>query len=242
MGKMMALFLCLVCTATLLRAGSAGNTPDTIATAQGKLIVHCLGHASLRFEYGGLNIYVDPVARSADYSQMPKADIILVTHEHGDHLDGDVIRGLSGKNTQSILNASSRDILKSGTAMANGESKKIDGISIEAVPAYNTTPGHEDFHPRGRDNGYILTMGGKRIYIAGDTENTPEMKSLKNIDIAFLPMNLPWTMSPEQVADAVKAFRPKILYPYHTGETDVSKLVALLKDVKGIDVRIKNMK
>jgi L-ascorbate metabolism protein UlaG (beta-lactamase superfamily) len=132
--------------------------------------------------------------------------------------------------------------LKTGTVMTNGTSITVNGILIEAVPAYNTTPGREMYHPKGRDNGYVLTIGGQRIYIAGDTEDIPEMRDRKNIDIAFLPMNLPYTMSPEQTAQAAMAFMPKILYPYHYGETDVSKLLDLLKSVPDIEVRVKNMK
>jgi L-ascorbate metabolism protein UlaG (beta-lactamase superfamily) len=129
-------------------------------------------------------------------------------------------------------------------AMKAGDTESIENIVVEAVEAYNIVneraPG-QPFHPKGEGVGYILSFGGKRIYVAGDTENTPEMKSLKNIDIAFLPMNLPYTMTPEMVADAAKAFKPKILYPYHFGETDTDKLVILLKD-SGIDVRIRNLK
>jgi L-ascorbate metabolism protein UlaG (beta-lactamase superfamily) len=225
----------------LADAADGKNTPDTITTKKGKLIIHCINHASLLLDYQGLKIYADPIAQNADLSTMPKADIILITHSHSDHLDGEVIRHLKKDGTQIVLNKSSFDILKSGLVMANGESKTIKGILIEAVPAYNTTPDHEKFHPKGRDNGYILTLGGKRIYIAGDTEDIPEMKKLTDIDIAFLPMNLPWTMSPEQVANSVKTFMPKILYPYHYGDTNPSRLTELLKDTKNIEIRIKNM-
>jgi L-ascorbate metabolism protein UlaG (beta-lactamase superfamily) len=129
--------------------------------------------------------------------------------------------------------------------MNNGDVKTVEGLKIEAVPAYNIVHKRDTgqpFHPKGIGNGYIITFGGKRVYVAGDTENTPEMKSLKNIDIAFLPMNIPYTMTPEMVADAAKAFKPKILYPYHFGETDTSKLVSLLKETPEIEVRIRKMK
>jgi L-ascorbate metabolism protein UlaG (beta-lactamase superfamily) len=218
------------------------NTPDTIATQKGNLIIHCIEHGSLMLEYRGLKIYVDPVARYADISKMPKADIILITHEHADHLDKVMIRHFTKNTTQIILNQSSYNILKTGTVMTNGTSITVNGILIDAVPAYNTTPGREMYHPKGRDNGYVLTIGGKRIYIAGDTEDIPEMRNRKNIDIAFLPMNLPYTMSPEQTAHAAMEFMPKILYPYHYGDTDVSKLLELLKSVPDIEVRVKNMK
>ncbi len=135
--------------------------------------------------------------------------------------------------------------LTGGIVMKNGEVKTIEGLKIEALSAYNIvnmrSPG-TPYHPKGIGNSYIITFGDKRVYIGGDTENTPEIKALTGIDIAFLPMNLPYTMTPEMVADAVKAFKPKILYPYHFGETDTSKLTALLKDAKEIDVRIRKMK
>jgi L-ascorbate metabolism protein UlaG (beta-lactamase superfamily) len=123
--------------------------------------------------------------------------------------------------------------------MRNGESRTVKGIGVEAVPAYNIS---KTFHPKGIGNGYVLTLGSRRLYVAGDTENTAEMKGLKGIDIAFLPMNLPYTMTPEMVADAALAFRPKVLYPYHFGETDTAKLVALLKSALDIEVRIRPMK
>lgn len=242
MNAGVSLLICFFILSALVYGAPVVNSPDTIATSRGNLILYCLEHGSLRFDYRGIVIYIDPIAHDADMSKMPKADIILITHEHQDHLNEAVIRRLSGEKTLIILNKSSFEILKSGIVIANGETKTIKGITIEAVPAYNFTPGRDKAHPRGRDNGYILTIGGKRIYVAGDTENTQEMKALSSIDIAFLPMNLPWTMSPEQVADAAKAFKPKILYPYHTGETDVSRLTALMKDVKDIEVRIKNMR
>jgi L-ascorbate metabolism protein UlaG (beta-lactamase superfamily) len=125
--------------------------------------------------------------------------------------------------------------------MKNGDKKTVDGMEIEAVPAYNTTKGREMYHPKGRDNGYIVTFGNKRVYIAGDTEDIPEMATFKNIDIAFLPMNQPYTMTPEQVVHAVQMIHPKILYPYHTGDTDVSKLKALLANDKNVDLRIRKM-
>jgi L-ascorbate metabolism protein UlaG (beta-lactamase superfamily) len=242
MEKIISFFLG-VCVWTLQTVGAPiENPPDTIATKKGNLILHCIEHGSLMLEYRGLRIYVDPFARYADISKMPKADIILITHEHADHFDKAMIRHFTKNKTRIILNQSSYNILKTGTVMTNGTSITVNGILIEAVPAYNTTPGREMYHPKGRDNGYVLTAGGKRIYIAGDTEDIPEMRDRKNIDIAFLPMNLPYTMSPEQTAQAAMAFMPKILYPYHFGDTDVSKLLDLLKNVPDIEVRVKNMK
>jgi L-ascorbate metabolism protein UlaG (beta-lactamase superfamily) len=128
--------------------------------------------------------------------------------------------------------------------MHNGDKQTVAGIPVEAVAAYNLVhkrPSGDPFHPKRSGNGYIFTFGGTRLYVAGDTENTSEMKALKAIDVAFLPMNLPYTMTPEMVADAALAFQPKILYPYHYGDTDVSKLVGLLEGEKGIEVRIRKM-
>jgi len=175
---------------------------------------------------------------------MPKADIIAVTHHHGDHLDPAAIKAVRQEGTAILLTEKCAETLKDGTVMKNGDELTIDGIPFEAVAAYNLV--HErspgvPFHPRGIGNGYVITFGETRVYVAGDTENTPEMKSLKDVDVAFLPMNLPYTMTPEMVADAAKAFRPRILYPYHTGDTDVAELVELLADEDAIDVRIRSM-
>jgi gluconolactonase len=226
----------------------AGTEPkfeeDIIKTSTGDLKITFIGHATLMFTFGGKTIHVDPVTAEADYTDMPKADIILLTHEHGDHFDTKAIEMLRKQGTQLVLTKACAEKV-AGLVMANGNVQTVQGLKIEAVPAYNIV--HErsagnPFHPKGRGNGYIITFGDKRVYIAGDTENTPEMKQLKNIDVAFLPMNLPYTMTPEMVADAAKAFKPKILYPYHYSQTDPNKLVELLKDSKGIEVRIRKMR
>jgi L-ascorbate metabolism protein UlaG (beta-lactamase superfamily) len=246
-GIMVKLF-CLVSILLLAFTASAafqqGFEEDTILTSQGELKMTFIGHATLLFAYGGKIIHVDPVGRYADYKTMPKADIILVTHEHGDHFDPSVIDIIKKQGTDLIFTEKCREKYPSGQIMKNGEVRTVQGIKIEAVPAYNIVHMRSEglpYHPKGDGNGYILTFGDKRVYVAGDTENTPEMKALKNIDIAFLPMNLPYTMTPEMVADAAKAFKPKILYPYHYGNTETSKIVELLKDVKGIEVRIRKL-
>jgi gluconolactonase len=217
---------------------SLGFEEDIIKTNAGDLKITCIGHGTLMFTFGNKIIHIDPVGREADYSKMPKADLILVTHEHGDHLDPQAIKILQKEGTQLVLTKTCAEKISDGIIMQNGDVKTIQGFKIEAVPAYNM---EKSFHPKGRGNGYIITFGDKRVYIAGDTENTPEMKQLKDIDIAFLPMNLPYTMTPEMVADAAKTFKPKILYPYHFGRTDTSLLVDLLKDEKDIEVRIRKM-
>jgi L-ascorbate metabolism protein UlaG (beta-lactamase superfamily) len=225
---------------------AAENNPakDKIKTGQGEITITFLGHATLILSYAGKVIHIDPVMQYADYSTLPKADLILVTHEHGDHLDLQAISAVRTGATALVVTENAAQQVTGGIVLKNGDEKTIQGFQIAAVPAYNLvnmrSPG-VPFHARGIGNGYIITCGDQRIYIAGDTENTPEMKSLKNIQIAFLPMNLPYTMTPEMVADAAKAFRPQILYPYHYGNTDTKKLINLLKDEKDIEVRIRKM-
>ena len=231
--------------ATLSTGGIAAEyQKDAFKTKGGKeVVITAIKHASLRIQYDGLEIQVDPVASyqpATDYSKFPKADVVLVTHEHFDHFDGDAIAALKKDGTQVIANPAVQKMLGFGTALANGESRTIGkSIAIDAVPAYNTTPGRTQFHPKGRDNGYVLTMDGLRIYIAGDTEDIPEMASIKDIDVAFLPCNQPYTMTPQQVAKAAKTIKPKVLFPYHYSETPIKRVSELLFDTS-IDVRIRN--
>ena len=217
---------------------------DTFKTKEGKAVtITGIKHASLRIQYDGLEIQVDPVAKYApetDYSKFPKADVILVTHEHFDHFDRDTIATLRKDGTEIVANPAVQKMLGLGMVLANGESRVLaKGIKLDAVPAYNTTPGHTQFHPKGRDNGYVLTIDGLRIYIAGDTEDIPEMSALKDIDVAFLPCNQPYTMTPEQVAKAARTIKPKVLFPYHYSQTPIKNVVELLAG-SGIDVRIRN--
>lgn len=221
---------------------AGGN--DYYTTPGGKSVeIQPLIHASLRIVFNGKEIEVDPVGkmgdRVTDYATMPKADIILVTHEHYDHLDPEAIKTLSKSDTVVIANPNSAKILGYGTVMKNGATLSVDGIEIEAVPAYNVSADKLQFHPKGRDNGYVLNLDGLRIYIAGDTEPIPEMAELKDIDIAFLPCNLPYTMTPEQFIEAAKTIKPKVVYPYHFGTTDLSPIVPALAPL-GIDVRIRD--
>lgn len=226
-------------------ARTHGFDTDSINTSTGELNITFIGHGTLMFSFGGKIIHVDPVGQMADYKSFPKADIILVTHEHFDHLDMKAIAKIRTSHTVVMLTENSAKQVKGSLVMHNGDIKTIEGFKIEAVPAYNLvhmrSPG-TPFHPKGVGNGYIITFGNVRVYVAGDTENTAEMKALRGIDVAFLPMNLPYTMTPEMVADAAKSFRPKILYPYHYGDTDASKLVDLLKDTPEIEVRIRSLK
>ena len=222
-----------------------GLESDTVKTSAGDLKITFIGHGSLMFTFGGKVIHVDPVSKEADYTKLPKADLILVTHQHGDHLDAKALDILRTGKTELVMTETCARQVKGGMVMKNGEAKTVGGLKIEAVPAYNLihmrSPG-TPFHPQGEGNGYVITFGDKRVYVAGDTENIPEMKKLEKIDVAFLPMNLPYTMTPEMVADAARAFKPKVLYPYHFGETDTSKLLGLLQDSKEIEVRIRKMK
>ena len=225
------------------KAGKPTTTVETdvFATKSGKLVkIHALLHASICIEYDGKTVYIDPVAklrdRTVDYTALPKADMVLVTHEHFDHYDTATLKALACEDL--VMNSRCVELYGSGTAMGNGERLTLDGdIALEAVPAYNTTEGHLQFHPKGRDNGYLLTLDNLRIYIAGDTEDIPEMADLDDIDIAFLPCNQPFTMTPEQLVHAATLVNPKVLFPYHYGETDVTTIPDRLP---AIDVRIRH--
>lgn len=216
---------------------------DTFTTRNGnEIVITPVKHGSLRITFGNREFEIDPVgpmAPKTDYSKLPKADYIIVTHEHYDHLDTVAIRQLSKNGTRIIANPNSIKIIGRGEAMKNGESMTLEkGIDIEAVAAHNHAA-KSKFHPAGRDNGYILTIDEVRIYIAGDTEDIDEMKSIRNIDIAFLPCNLPYTMTPEQVAKVARQIKPAILFPYHYSDTKIERVTTLLKGT-GIDVRIRN--
>ncbi len=236
--------LLLILIITSMTIPGISQDYDKVATSAGNVDMYFLGHGSLMFRVNGYAIYIDPVRSAGNYEFLPKADLILVTHEHGDHLDADLIKELKKSGTMLFSNANSAKIIPWAMTMKAGSRQEMNNIVIEAVPAYNIVneraPG-QPFHPKGAGLGYILTIGGKKFYIAGDTENIPEMKVLKNIDVAFLPMNLPYTMTSAMVADAAKAFKPKILYPYHYGETNTEELINLMKD-SGIEVRIRNLK
>ena len=218
---------------------------DSFTTKSGKTVkFHALVHSSIRIEFDGKEIQIDPVAKmglkTINYSVMPKADYIFITHEHFDHLDTMAIRMLSDNNTQLITNQNCAETLGYGTVMANGDRIQLaDDISVGAVPAYNISEGHQQFHPKGRDNGFILILDGLRIYIAGDTEDIPEMAEIKDIDVAFLPCNQPYTMTVDQLIHAAKMIKPKVLFPYHYSQTDVSGIPSLLTG-DGIDVRIRH--
>jgi len=240
---MKKLITCLLAVLGLTTAcGQKNYEVDEFTTKNGKTVkFHALMHACIRIEFDGKEIQIDPVQklgnRTVDYTAMPKADYIFVTHEHGDHYDANAIKLLSADKTQLVMNKRCADMYGTGRVMVNGDKLQLADVSVEAVPAYNITEGHTQFHPKGRDNGYILTIDGLRIYIAGDTEDIPEMSQIKDIDIAFLPCNQPYTMTPDQLVRAAKVIKPKVLFPYHYGQTDLS---AVPEQLKGIDVRIRH--
>ena len=240
----------LFCLLTVLGLTTAygqrnGEEVDEFKTKSGKTVrFHALMHASIRIEYDGREIEIDPVSklrdRTVDYASMPKADYILITHEHSDHFDRRAIGQLTAAGTQLVTNKRCGEMLGYGSVMNNGDTLRLSAdIMVAAVPAYNTTEANKKFHPKGRDNGYVLTIDGLRIYIAGDTEDIPEMASIKDIDIAFMPCNQPYTMTPEQLVSAARVVKPRVLFPYHYGQTDVTVIPSMLKD-DGIDVRIRH--
>jgi len=242
--KLMALMMMTTLAGNLV---SGQMEHDVIKTSGGELGLYFIGHGTLMFTYNDLVVHIDPVSGEADYSQLPDADLVLVTHQHGDHLDQKAIGEVKKAGTVVIMTRACREQLGETDAMVmdNGDRKVIKGITVEAVPAYNiehTRPGGGPFHPKGEGNGYVLTFGDTRVLVAGDTENIPELKALTPpVDIAFLPMNLPYTMDPEMVADLAMAMRPSILYPYHYGNTDPQELVNLLKDQQDIEIRIRDL-
>lgn len=219
---------------------------DVFTTENGvKIQAYIIKHGSVRFQIDGKWLYVDPVTTAVppatDYSALPKADVILITHEHADHLDSVAISQLTKDGTLLITNPRSKELLNGkGEAMKNGDTRKIDNlITIQAVPAYNYSADKLQFHPKGRDNGYVITVDDFRIYVAGDTEDIEELKNLTDIDIAFLPCNLPFTMSAEQFVKAAKTIKSKVLFPYHYGKTDLKPVANSLQN-SGIELRIRN--
>ena len=229
---------------TIASFAHAAPQTDSFKTDAGELKITFLKHASLMLDFHNTIIHIDPVAKMADYSTLPKADLILITHEHYDHFEPDTIKQISKEGTKIIMTKTCAEKLTGGTVLNNGDETKVADINILAVPAYNLIHKKdtgEPFHAKGTGNGYLLTMGGKKVYVAGDTENIIEMKGLIDIDIAFLPMNLPYTMTPEMVADAVLCFKPKVLYPYHFGDTDTGELTTIMKEFTGTEVRLRDM-
>ena len=217
---------------------------DVFETSGGELAITFIGHGTLMMEFSGKVIHVDPVGNYADYTKLPKADLILITHEHGDHLDIGAINTVKKESTKVVLTKICSNKYEGNAILENGDSGEFAGLKIDAVPAYNIKNVRGDgnpYHPKGNGNGYIIHFADKKVYVAGDTENIPEMATLKDVEIAFLPMNLPYTMTPEMVVEAAKLFHPKILYPYHFGKTDTNELVELIKNQSVTEVRIRKL-
>lgn len=226
-------------------AAEPSLTGERIATKDGELIIHPINHATLALGWKQLTIYVDPVGGAQRFAGLPKPDLILLTDIHGDHLNVDTLKAVATDKTRFVAPAAAAEQLPAGlrarvVVVANSETKSSLGLSIEAVPAYNTTPDRTKFHAKGRGNGYVLTFADKRVYLSGDTEDIPEMRALKNIDVAFVCMNLPYTMTPEQAASAVSEFRPKIVYPYHSRGSDLEKFKKLVGNDAGVEVRLRD--
>jgi L-ascorbate metabolism protein UlaG (beta-lactamase superfamily) len=229
-------------------ADSIPLSGDHFPAQHGDVVVHPIHHATLALGWNGHVIYVDPVGGARAFAGLPAPTLVLITHEHFDHFNVETLlavvpRGIPVVAPPSVARQLPRRLRSQTRMLANGQKAKVDGIPVEAVPAHNTTPERLIYHPSGRDNGYVLTLGGKRIYLSGDTEDIPEMRALKHIDIAFVCMNLPYTMTVEQAAAAVRAFRPKVVYPYHyQGQppTDLQRFKKLLAAESGIEVRLRD--
>jgi L-ascorbate metabolism protein UlaG (beta-lactamase superfamily) len=238
-------FVIVMMMAALTTAAQDVVKRDVIATSQGDLEIFFIGHASLMMTFGGKIIHVDPYGKMGNYWTLPRADLVLFTHDHNDHFDLDALQKIQQQETVVILPPICSDRVPEGWIMTNGESLSVLGIHIQAVPAFNVVQRRDNgelYHPPGIGNGYVLTFADRRIYIAGDTENIAAMKSLKHIDCAFLPMSPPSTMTPAMAADAARTIKPKILYPYHTKDTDPQDLVALLRDMPEVEVRTRRMR
>jgi L-ascorbate metabolism protein UlaG (beta-lactamase superfamily) len=234
-------FLTLVAAASALSA--EGAMADKVSAEKGDITITPINHATFEIDWNGKKIFVDPVGGGQKFKG--KADLILVTDIHGDHMNADTIKAVSGENSkivapEAVASQLPAELKSKTIVLANGEKKEAEGVSIEAVPMYNLTQDRLKYHSKGRGNGYVLTVGGKRIYISGDTEDIPEMRALKNIDVAFVCMNLPYTMTVEQAASAVKEFKPKVVYPYHYRGSDTKKFKELIGENSGIEVRLRD--
>jgi L-ascorbate metabolism protein UlaG (beta-lactamase superfamily) len=232
---MQRLLAALVLAATAALAAA----PEAFTTSAGTLRLTPIQHASLMIQAGGKVIYIDPA--QGKYDGLPQADYILITDIHGDHMAPPIIDKLKKAGTLILAPKAVAEKVAGCTVISNGETKTVGDFKVEAIPMYNLKPAANGtfFHEKGRGNGYVLTYGGKRFYFSGDTEGTAEMKALKNIDVSFVCMNLPYTMAPEAAAEALRAFHPAIVYPYHYSQSDLSIFSKALA-ASGIDVRIRD--
>lgn len=222
--------------------GRAQDGGDRYETDNGEIVVHPIAHASFVMTVPGLVIYNDPVGGAAAYEGRPEPDLVLITHEHGDHFDPETLAAIVGDGTRLVTNPAvfeklSDELKAKATAIGNGETATVADLTIEAIPAYNTTEDRLQYHPQGRDNGYVLTIDGRRVYIAGDTEDIPEMRALSGIHIAFVPMNLPFTMDETQASSAVAEFKPDFVYPYHYRNSDPALFASKLAEA-GAEVEV----
>ncbi len=240
-------FSALITVLASASIGAAENLMegDKIPGTDGDIIVRPINHATLALGWKELAIYVDPVGGAGRFEGLPKPRLILITDIHGDHLNADTLRAVAGETTRlvappAVAQQLPEPLRARTTILGIGEKTNLLGVGIEAIAAYNLAPERAKFHAKGRGVGYVLTLGGKRVYLSGDTEDIPEMRALKNIDVAFVCMNLPYTMTPEQAADAVRAFRPKIVYPYHCRGSDLAKFKKLVGEDAGVEVRIRD--
>jgi L-ascorbate metabolism protein UlaG (beta-lactamase superfamily) len=220
---------------------------DQVGSGEDAITVVPIEHASLILSFDGKTIYVDPVGGAERLADQARPDLLLITHAHGDHLDVPTLEGVVTPSTRIVATQPVADKLPEALraktdVLGNGEGTELLGVKVEAIPAYNLTEEHLKFHPKGVGNGYVLTLGGSRVYLSGDTEDIPEMRALKDIDIAFVCINQPYTMTVEQAADAVLAFKPKVVYPYHFrgqgGKSDLAKFKELVSKDPGIEVRV----
>jgi L-ascorbate metabolism protein UlaG (beta-lactamase superfamily) len=238
-----------LCMLILLVSGASaaasrhGMGADVLQTADGPVALHIVHHASFVLNWNGKTIYVDPTESPDLYKGLGAPDLILITHAHGDHLSPSTLAGLDTRKATVVMPQSVADKIgkrfgKAQLIMANGDTAQRDGIIIHAMPMYNLPQSPDAYHPKGWGNGYVLTLGGKRIYISGDTSGISEMRALKHIDLAFVCMNLPYTMDVEHAADAVLAFKPKVVYPYHYRGQDVREFKRLVS-AKNPDIEVR---
>jgi L-ascorbate metabolism protein UlaG (beta-lactamase superfamily) len=234
----------LLFLAPLASSAEVVPNPDSLATEDGALKIFPINHATLALQWKDRTIYVDPVGGAKAFQGLPKPDLILVTDIHGDHFSKETLAELAVPNTKLVCPAAiaeqlAPDLRNSATVLTNGQTGELLGVKIEAIPMYNLTAERLKFHTKGRGNGYVVMLGGKRIYLSGDTEDIPEMLALKNIDVAFVCMNLPYTMTVEQAARAVRAFKPRVVYPYHYRGSDLNKFKELVGTDAGVEVRLR---
>lgn len=234
------LLLALALVLALAAQASAAPPSDVIPSKTGDVTITFIGHGTLMFQWQGKVVHVDPWTRLNSYEELPKADLVLVTHEHDDHLDPRAVRRITKDGTQVAASQNAAYKLSGAKALDNGQSAEFDGIKVDAIPAYNIV--NKRFHPKGDGNGYVLHFGELRVYVAGDTEDVPEMAALKGVDVAFLPCDGTYTMNQGMLLKAAAMVQPKVLYPYHSNDANRARLEEALKAVPGVETRIRPMK